>query len=82
MVNVAAIQKVQYLVEIKEHVNLFIVNNPNVNHGSCSHFSHYYKHSDYKYKSNRADSLLAGSYKFQVSEIEVYAKKLNTVNLF
>jgi hypothetical protein len=31
-----------------------------------------------KYKSNTTDSLVAGSYKFQVSEIEVYTKKLNT----
>jgi hypothetical protein len=47
MAYVATIQKVQYLVKIKEHViYLFIVNNQNVNHGNCSHFSHYYKLPD------------------------------------
>ncbi len=40
-----------------------------VNH---SYLGHYYTHSDYKYGSDKACSLLAGSCRFEVSDIEVY----------
>lgn len=32
-----------------------------------------YKHPNYAYKSNEAQSFLAGSYKFKVPEKEVYS---------
>jgi hypothetical protein len=31
-------------------------------------------HPDFKYQSNETKSLLAGSFKFQVAEIEVFSK--------
>ena len=49
---------------------------------SC--FGHYYIYPDYdyEYESVQAESFLAGSHKFQVSEIEVYSKKWNKYILF
>ena len=40
-----------------------------------SNLGNSYKHPDYAYGSNEAKSFLAGSYEFQVSEIEVYTKQ-------
>ncbi len=49
-----------------------LVVNLNKNYDNFSHFGHYYIHPDYEYKSEKAYLFLAGSHKFQVSEIEVY----------
>jgi len=49
-----------------------IADNSNTNYNSFSNFGHCYSHPDYEYKSDKANSFLAGSYKFKVSEIEVY----------
>ena len=55
--------------------DLSIANNSNTNTTSSSNLSHSYIHSDYVFGSDKARSFLAGSYKFQVSEIEVYTKQ-------
>jgi len=55
--------------------DLEIGNNSDLKLDGFSYFGHYYIHPDYKYKSVRACSFLAGSKKFQVSEIEVYTHK-------
>jgi hypothetical protein len=52
-----------------------IGNLSNVSANSWSNFGHYYIHPDYAYKSVKASSFLAGSYRFQVSEFEVYTKR-------
>jgi len=56
--------------------DLFIADNSNKNTNSCSYLGQYYIHSDYRNGSNEAQSLLAGSFNFQVSEMEVYTKKI------
>ena len=55
--------------------DLYIVNNSNTNTMSYSNLGHSFVHPDYAYASKGAVSFLAGSYNFQVSEIEVYAKQ-------
>jgi hypothetical protein len=42
---------------------------------NISDLGYHYSHPDYAYGSNEARSFLAGSYYFQVSEIEVYTKE-------
>jgi hypothetical protein len=44
----------------------------NVGANSFSHFGHYYIHSDYVYKSDKAYSFLPGSFQSKESEIEVF----------
>ena len=39
-----------------------------------SNLGHSYTHPNYAYGSNESKSYLAGSYNFQVSEIEVFMK--------
>jgi len=39
-----------------------------------SNLGNSYVHPNYSYGSNKAQSFLAGSYKFKVAEIEVYTK--------
>ena len=51
-----------------------IFNNSNINATSYSNLGHYYIHPDYASESNEAKLFSAGSYKFLVSEIEVYTK--------
>jgi len=55
--------------------DIVIADASNLNSESFSHFGHYFKHPDYVYRSNKANSFLAGSYKFRVAEIEVYLKQ-------
>jgi hypothetical protein len=55
--------------------DLSIANNSNTNTTSSSNLGLSYTHPDYAFESNEAKSFLAGSYKFQVSEIEVYTKQ-------
>jgi len=56
-----------------EHA-IYISENSNRNTNSSSNLGHSYSHPDYAYGSNEATSFLAGSYNFQVLEIEVYTK--------
>ena len=51
-----------------------IDNNSNERFLSKSNLGGSYKHPDYEKDSNEAKSFLAGSYTFQVSEIEVFTK--------
>jgi hypothetical protein len=44
----------------------------NSNRDSFSGFGNTYQHADYEYKSEKASSILAGSYYFQTVEIEVF----------
>jgi hypothetical protein len=44
---------------------------------SYSNIGHSYTHPDYIKGSNEAKSFLAGSFKFKVSEIEVFTKNYN-----
>jgi hypothetical protein len=54
------------------HSDLVIADESNKSTYSYSYLGHYYTHPDFKYGSNEAETFLAGSYQFQVSEIEVY----------
>jgi len=54
--------------------DFYISDNSNTNTISYSNLDHSYSHPDYAYESEEAKSFLAGSYDFQVSEIEVYTK--------
>ena len=51
-----------------------ISNNSNTNTDSKSKLGDAYKHSEYNAGTNEAQSFLAGSQYFQLSEIEVYKK--------
>ena len=53
--------------------DIYISNNANHNRESYSNLGCGYKHSEYINESSEAKSFLAGSYKFQLSEIEVYS---------
>ena len=55
--------------------DLLIADKSNTNINSNSNLGHSYTHPDYRFETNEAKSLLAGSYNFQVSEIEVYTKE-------
>jgi BTB/POZ domain-containing protein KCTD9 len=55
--------------------DLHIFDKSNININSFSNLGHSYTHPDFVYGSNEARSFLAGSYNYQVSEIEVYTKE-------
>ena len=55
--------------------DIFIGNNANVNTTSYSNLGHSYKHPQFTSGSNEAKTLLAGSYNFQVQEIEAFMKE-------
>ena len=55
--------------------DIYICSNSNTNTNSCSHLGYTYNHPLYDYGTNEANSFLAGSYQFQLSEIEVYQKE-------
>jgi hypothetical protein len=55
--------------------DLLIADKSNTNTNSNSNLGSSYVHPDYVYGSNEAKSFLAGSFNFQVSEIEVYTKQ-------
>jgi len=55
--------------------DLLISDKSNINTTSHSKLGHSYIHPDYAYGSNEANSFLAGSHTFQVTEIEVYTKQ-------
>jgi hypothetical protein len=52
-----------------------VANNGNVNTDSVSFLGDVYKHPSYLYGTKEAASFLAGTYKFQIEEIEVYQKR-------
>jgi hypothetical protein len=51
-----------------------IANNSNTTIDSCSYLGHTFPHPQYKYGTNEALTFLAGSFEFQLDEIEVYQK--------
>lgn len=51
-----------------------IADNSNTNQYSYSDFGSSYYHQDYQEDTERAKTILAGSYNFQTVEIEVFAK--------
>ncbi len=55
--------------------DFYIGDKSNKNKTSYSNLGHYYTHPDYAFGSNEAESFLAGSFNFQVEEIEVYTNK-------
>ena len=52
-----------------------IINNPSTPLDSYSDLSVSYKHPQYEYGTNEAQTFLAGSKDFQVDEIEVFQKE-------
>jgi hypothetical protein len=55
--------------------DIFISNNPNTTMDSYSNLGVFFKHPQYAKGTNEAQTFLAGSYKFQLDEIEVYQKE-------
>jgi len=55
--------------------DLIIQDKSNLYSLNSSDLGQSYTHPDYSYRSNEARSFLAGSYQFQVSEIEVFTKQ-------
>jgi len=55
--------------------DICIVNNANTTMDSYSDLGCYYKHPQYEYWTNEARTFLAGSFYFQLDEIEVYQKE-------
>jgi hypothetical protein len=55
--------------------DISIANNANTTIDSVSYLGYSYKHPQYDEGTNEAKSFLAGSYKFQLDEIEVYKKE-------
>jgi hypothetical protein len=52
----------------------YISDNSNLNTASYSNLGGSFKHPEFEYNSNEARTFLAGSYNFQITEIEVYRK--------
>ena len=52
-----------------------IVNNANSTMDGCSYLGFTYKHPQYEFCLDEADTFLTGSYIFELDEIEVYQKK-------
>jgi hypothetical protein len=55
--------------------DICIVNNAHTRKDSYSNLDHTYKHPQYEYGTDEAESFLAGSHEFQLDEIEVYQKE-------
>jgi len=55
--------------------DLHIDDKSNTNTSSYSDLGYSYSHPDYAFGSNEVTSFLAGSYNFQVLEIEVFTKQ-------
>jgi hypothetical protein len=55
--------------------DICIKNNSNTTMDSYSNFGRSYKHPQYAFGTKEAKTFLAGSYKFQLDEIEVYLKE-------
>ena len=54
--------------------DIYIASNSNKNKTSYSYLGHDYLHPQYTQNSEQSRTFLAGSYNFQVQEIEVYSK--------
>lgn len=52
--------------------DIYINSGSDTNRESYSDFGHTYKHPDYAYQTERAQSILAGSYEYKTLEIEVF----------
>jgi len=52
--------------------DIHITSDSNANNFSCSQFGYDYKHPDYPAGTEKAKSILAGSYQFKTLEIEVF----------
>ena len=55
--------------------DLVIRSNSNISNESYSNLGSSFKHPEHAYQSNEARSFLAGNYKFQTVEIEVFCKE-------
>ncbi len=55
--------------------DIHIANNANTTMDSRSNLGHSYKNPQYAHGSDEAKSFLAGSFNFQLDEIEVYQKE-------
>ena len=55
--------------------DIIIGDNSNTTVNSCSNLCCAYKHPQYEYGTNEAETFLAGSFNFQLDEIEVYQKE-------
>jgi hypothetical protein len=55
-------------------IDICIADNANTTMDSCSCLGFAYKHPQYEYGTNEAETFMAGSYNFQLDEIEVYQK--------
>jgi hypothetical protein len=55
--------------------DICIKNNSNTTMDSYSNFGRSYKHPQYAFGTKEAKTFLAGSYNFQLDEIEVYLKE-------
>ena len=53
---------------------IVIVSDSNGNHYSWSSFGTHYNHADYEKGTDRAKTILAGSYRFKTDEIEVFTR--------
>jgi hypothetical protein len=56
-------------------LDIFISSNSNKNYSSHSNFGYSYKHEDYPYDAPISKEILAGSYNFQTTEIEVFTRE-------
>ena len=57
--------------------DIYVASDSNSNQRSYSHFGNTYKHADYQYGTEKAKSILGGSYNFKTVEIEVFVAALN-----
>ncbi len=55
--------------------DICIANNANTTMDSHSFLGDCYSHPQYKYETNETRTFLAGSYRFQLDEFEVYQKE-------
>jgi hypothetical protein len=55
--------------------DICIANNANTKMDSYSHLGHAYSHPQYARGTYEADTFLAGAFKFQLDEIEVYQRE-------
>ena len=64
--------------------DLYIANDSNANQNCYSNLGLTYHHPKYAYGSVEAESFLTGSYKFQITEIEIFFNSifLKLINLF
>ena len=55
--------------------DIYIEDNANSTTDNYSHLGSSYKHPQYAQGTNEAETFLAGSFRFQLDEIEVYQKE-------